>query len=242
MVKRLKDGESLETLDLQLTDLFRAAAPFEVDPFQKRRILVRLERKSVPSTRPFWVRPAIIATLLVSGTATAALGHRYVTQGSPFLSPTTTTTTVPDAKQVRRAPPPRHVVSGVALAPVPDSAEAAPPALAVPELSEPAASPSRPVVKSSQRVRPDSIEDASHVVEAIQALRTGRDPARAQGLLNDYLKTHPHGVLSGDALALSIEAASAQHDPRAADYARRYLASFPKGKYRELAKRALDHR
>jgi hypothetical protein len=58
--------------------------------------------------------------------------------------------------------------------------------------------------------------------------------------LNDYLKTHPNGVLSEDALALSIEAASAQHDPRAADYARRYLAQFPHGKYRDLANRAIQ--
>jgi hypothetical protein len=58
--------------------------------------------------------------------------------------------------------------------------------------------------------------------------------------LNDYLKTHPNGVLSEDALALSIEAASAQHDPRAADYARRYLAKFPRGKYRDLANRAIQ--
>ena len=78
------------------------------------------------------------------------------------------------------------------------------------------------------------------MVQAIQALRTERDPARAQALLNDYLKANPRGALSGDALALSIEAASAQHDPRAAEYARRYLASYPKGKYRDLAKRALE--
>ena len=78
------------------------------------------------------------------------------------------------------------------------------------------------------------------MVQAIQALRTERDPARAQALLNDYLEANPRGTLSGDALALSIEAASAQHDPRAAEFARRYLAAYPKGKYRELAKRALE--
>lgn len=94
--------------------------------------------------------------------------------------------------------------------------------------------------KGGSRARPESAEDASNVVEAIQALRAGRDPAKAQGLLDDYLKTHPRGVLSGDALALSIEAASARNDPRAADYARRYLSLYPKGKYRDLAKRALD--
>ena len=93
--------------------------------------------------------------------------------------------------------------------------------------------------QKSPHPRPSSSEDPSHVVEAIQALRTDKDPSRAQGLLNDYLKTPPNGVLSEDALALSIEAASAQHDPKAADYAKRYLAKFPHGKYRALASRAL---
>ena len=78
-----------------------------------------------------------------------------------------------------------------------------------------------------------------HVVSAIQALRTEGDPVRAQALLTEYLKTHPNGALSEEALALSIEAASAQHDPRAADYARRYLAKFPHGKYQALANRAI---
>jgi hypothetical protein len=58
-------------------------------------------------------------------------------------------------------------------------------------------------------------------------------------LLDDYLQTHPKGQLSEDALALSIEAASAKHDPRATDYARRYLGRFPHGRYRDVAARAL---
>lgn len=238
MVKRLIEEDSLDTMDMRLSDLFRAAAPFEVDPFRKRRILVRLERERASGGRParFWLRPAVIAALLISGTATAALGSRYVAHGSGFLglgaSPVVTT----------EAPAPRHAsLSKLAPSRLPPASESAvaalPEPVVTPELVDPSA---RPVVKSISRVRVDSGEDPSHVVEAIQALRTERDPARAQSLLNDYLKAHPRGVLSGDALALSIEAASAQHDPRAADYARRYLASFPKGKYRELAKRALE--
>jgi hypothetical protein len=107
------------------------------------------------------------------------------------------------------------------------------------EAVDPPPNAARPAPRSVAHARSDSSEDATHMVEAIQALRTDRDPSRAQGLLSDYLKTHPHGVLSEDALALSIEAASAQHDPRAADYARRYLAKFPQGKYRDLANRAV---
>ena len=238
MSKRLIDEVGLDGSDRTLADLFRAAAPFELDPFSKRRVLVRLERAFKPRTGAarFWLRPIVIAALLVSGTATAALGHRYVLHGSGFLglvgAPSAT------SSEPKAAPSPKRAASESppapsALAPL---TSAAPSASAPPE---PAAVVVRSPAKGS-RARPESAEDATHVVQAIQALRTERDPARAQALLNDYLKANPRGTLSGDALALSIEAASAQHDPRAAEYARRYLAAYPKGKYRDLAKRALE--
>ena len=240
MVKRLTDEVGLDAHEQTLADLFRAAAPFDLDPFRKRRIWVRLERASAPSAAAarFWLRPLVVGALLVSGTATAALGHRYVLHGSGFLglggAPSATASNVPAAP--RSAPVAKRAPSAAAA-----PSELAPPLAAAPPASapEPAASAVRAVPKSG-RTRVESSEDATHVVQAIQALRTERDPARAQALLNDYLKANPRGSLSGDALALSIEAASAQHDPRAADYARRYLAAYPKGKYRDLAKRALD--
>jgi len=238
MLKRLVDQEDLDGSDRQLSDLFRAAAPFEVDPFRKRRILVRLERGPKLGTRAgFWLRPIVIAALLVSGTATAALGHRYVLHGSGFfgLGGGAAPQVAPhSASSPKRAPAGKLAAASEStsvVAPVTAPVEAVP--------IEPAASAARATPKNG-RPRPESSEDATHVVQAIQALRTERDPARAEALLNDYLKANPHGSLSGDALALSIEAASAQHDPRAAEYARRYLASYPKGKYRDLAKRALE--
>jgi hypothetical protein len=234
MVKRLIDEQGLDSADSQLADLFRSAPPFAVDPFRKRRILVRLERGSSRSALRFWLKPTVFAGLLISGTAAAALGNRYVLHGSGFLglgeAPNTSASTA--AVAPKRAPLTKQAQSGAQLAgdPVPLMADS----------PEPLASALRPAGKSGSHARLDSSEDATHVVEAIQALRTEKDPARAQALLNDYLKSHPHGQLSGDALALSIEAASAQNDPRAADYARRYLATYPKGKYRDLAKRALE--
>jgi len=241
MLKRLADQESLDSGDRQLSELFSSAAPFEDDPFRKRRIWVRLERGfNFPNrARRFWLRPIVIAALLISGTAMAELGHRYVLHGSGFLglagAPSATSANVavaPRALPRRAAPVPlSSEASSVATEPEPAPAPAAP--------AEPAERASRSTVKNA-RPRPEAGEDATRVVEAIQALRTERNPARAQALLNDYLKESPRGTLSGDALALSIEAASAQHDPRAAEYARRYLAAYPKGKYRELAKRALE--
>jgi len=252
MLKRLVEleQEGADGVDRKLSELLRAAAPFEIDPFRKRRIWVRLERGSQLRSRAgrFWLRPIVIAALLVSGTAMAELGHLYVLHGTGFLglggSPSATTSSVPVAPHsasIAKRAPRGNLASEGELAPAASAASAAsePSASSASSASEPAAVAPRGAAKNG-RARPESSEDATHVVEAIQALRTERDPARAQALLNDYLKHNPRGALSGDALALSIEAASAQHDPRAAEYARRYLAAYPKGKYRDLAKRALE--
>ena len=237
MVKRLIDEQGLESTDQHLADLFRAAAPFEADPFRKRRVLVSLSRMESRSAPRFWLRPVIIATLLVSGTATAALGHRYVAHGTGFFG--FGPPAVSPAPSVKPQAPvtAAHAAAGHADSnDVPTDGE---PVDRLADAVEPTPNVVHPAARSGAHARADSSEDATHVVEAIQALRTDRDPSRAQSLLNDYLKTHPNGVLSEDALALSIEAASAQHDPRAADYARRYLAKFPHGKYRDLANRAV---
>ena len=97
-----------------------------------------------------------------------------------------------------------------------------------------------PLTPTSSRApaEPGADEHPEQVALAIEVLRIERSPLRAQILLDAYLKAHPHSVLAGDALALAIEAASARRDPRAVDYARRYLARFPHGPYRDLAARA----
>lgn len=253
MLKRLVDEAGLDDRDRQLSELFSSAAPFEVDPFRKRRVLVRLERERGSKLRTgaarFWLRPIVIATFLISGTAMAELGHRYVLHGSSFfgLAGAGSNSAAPAnvklaAAIAKRAPNGKLAPPSALASPSVEPVVPVVPAAVEPSASAtpvPAASVPRPTPKNG-RARAESSEDATHVVEAIQALRTEGDPARAQALLNDYLKANPRGALSGDALALSIEAASARHDPRAAEYARRYLASYPKGKYRDLAKRALD--
>ncbi len=227
-MKRLVDEERLAGDDEQLADLLRSAAPYEGDPFRKRRILANVERQRTAGGPRIWLRPVVIGALLISGTAAAAIGHRLI------AAPTPNTPKEQAAPAVNLAAKPA-LLAPTEIAPL---AEAAPlESAAAAEDPAPSAAPS---AKSATRTRSESSEDASHVVEAIQALRTERDPARAQALLDEYLKSNPHGSLSGDALALSIEAASARHDPRASDYAKKYLALYPKGKYRDLAKRALD--
>jgi hypothetical protein len=229
-MNRLIDEQSLECTDEHLADLFRASAVFESDPFRKRRVLVSLMRARPRSSRRPWLQGVIVGILLVSGTAAAALGHRYVTRnGFPSFGERAPSEPAPTCRQV---PPPASTQT--------DNAEAASQS---PAPADDAASANPPAgsghAESGARARHGSTDDVTRVVQAIQALRMDSDPSRAQALLDGYLKAHPHGVLSADALALSIEAASVQHDPRAADYARRYLAKFPQGKYRDLAERAL---
>ena len=77
--------------------------------------------------------------------------------------------------------------------------------------------------------------------DAIQALRTDRDPARAGRLLAEYLARYPHGALAEEAVALSIEAAAARHSPSAAGFAERYLREYPHGRFRHTAEQALEH-
>jgi hypothetical protein len=115
------------------------------------------------------------------------------------------------------------------------AAKASPPAAALPGQTLPVEKPSEP----ARAVKPLAGEDPTQVAEAVRALRKQGDPARAQQLLDRYLKSNPRGALAEDALALSIEAAAARKDPRAADYARRYLARYPNGRFRAVAERAL---
>jgi hypothetical protein len=235
MIKRLIDEQELDSADRRLAELLRAGAPFARDPFRKRRIWVRLERLlNRPTSARFGIRPVAIVTFLASGTAAAAIGQRFVSNDSGFLDSGTV------ASAALTQPVLNWRSASAALKDkAPSEAKDAPKpeASAQPESSSAANAAKRPVRAPS---RSESSEDPTNLVEAIQALRRERDPARAQMLLNGYLKANPRGSHSGDALALSIEAASSQRDPRAAEYARRYLVGYPKGKYRDLATRALE--
>jgi len=77
------------------------------------------------------------------------------------------------------------------------------------------------------------------VHEAAMALRHDGDPGHALRLL----EAKPvNGPLAEEALALRIEASSARKDGQAPKLAAAYLARFPNGRYRDLAKSALSGR
>lgn len=208
-----------------LTALVASAERHQSSPFAKRHVHSRLTRAleggRVGAPRRV-LRPAILALggLFVAASAAAA--------GYTLLA---------SSKRVEPAAP----VASVA----PPSDERAHARSKATHVASPALPPpAEPVVvgqPSAKRVdKPRAGEDPSQVAEAVKALRKQGDAARAQALLDQYLRANPRGALAEDALALSIEAAAARKDPRAADYARRYLARYPNGRFRGVAERTLS--
>lgn len=220
-MKRLLD-EAEPTLGA-LTALVASAERYQSSPFAKRHVQSRLTRalEGGASTKRRLVRPALLAcaALFVAASAAAA--------GYTLLSAKKSEPAAPVAT-VSPAAPPTDVQRKVARV-----------APALPPLpTEPVPAVEQP---SAKRVdKPRAGEDPSQVAEAVRALRKQGDAARAQALLDQYLKANPRGALAEDALALSIEAAAARKDPRAADYARRYLAKYPNGRFKSVAERVLS--
>jgi hypothetical protein len=203
-----------------LTELVKQTEPYRSNPFAKRLVQSRLARalEQGQGVRRSWLRPTLVGAgvLLLGATAAAAAGYRWLPGGAPERLEPPQVSVVPSPLE------PRAVTPAVPAAPA-----VLPEPVAVEKPAE-----ARPA-------KPRAGEDPTQVAEAVRALRKQGDPARAQALLDQYLKSNPRGALSEDALALSIEAAVARKDPRAADYARRYLTRYPNGRFRVQAERAL---
>jgi hypothetical protein len=218
-MKRLLD--ELDPNLSALTELVASAERHPSSPFAKRHVQSRLVRALEGKARSVGgrlLRPALLGAgaLLIAATAAAA-GYTYLVSSSR----------TPPAASAVVAPPNAHAAR--------PSSHAAPQVIAAP--LEPAPIVEAPSPKHLDKARPG--EDPSQVAEAVRALRKQGDAARAQALLDQYLRANPHGALAEDALALSIEAAAARKDPRAADYARRYLSRYPNGRFKTVAERAL---
>lgn len=253
MKRLLEHSDSSRPVERRLVELIRAAEPHRQNPFQKRRILVSILKKRPPAQRrtSLMVRVATTALVLLgtTGVAAAALGGgSWLVSADSELGPRTTTVKLEpiverSSARVRRATlapaplqePERRVDEAPEVEPQP----AAPEQPARPEVG--LRNRSKPPPSAEPRLKPrGAAEDPTKVVEAIRALRSERDPARAEALLSQHLERYPDGALSEDALALSIEAAAARKDPRAVQYARRYLARYPEGRFRKLAERVLE--
>lgn len=245
-MKRLIDGAcSGDAAELQLAALVRSVRPFRANPFRKRKVLLQMSR-ATSAPNPRYRKPALSAVVLaVLGSAgIAGASYGWLRGGTVAPSEVAAPAAAPKLSTVprRASTTPPEVVAPEVVAPEVASADVASAPVSPAKPTENAAPRrSERTLGNKPRLKEEG-EDPSEVLEAIRALRKQGDAARAQVLLDQYLKTHPAGALSEDALVLSIEAALARHDPRAADYARRYLKSFPKGRFRALAERVLASR
>lgn len=83
-------------------------------------------------------------------------------------------------------------------------------------------------------------DESGLLVGAVRALRRDGDAARAQALAEESLQRYPRGAQVEEAMALAMEAASAGGDSSAAHRdAKRYLATFPSGRFSDRAARIL---
>lgn len=211
-----------------LLQVLAAMDPGRPSAFAKRRVRARLA--AIPR-RPRGLKGAAFALMFLGGTASALVGTGMLA-----------------GVEEEKAVEPRALPAAADVKPTiaPGSGAALPDAETVEEVRSAAPKPrAGKAARHAATVRKVAAqkmaqgEDPTKVVEALQALRKEGDPARAQKLLTGYMADNPEGALSEDALALSIEAAHAKGDRRARTYARRYLAKFPKGRHRALARRAL---
>jgi hypothetical protein len=177
-----------------------------------------------------WTWSLVLVGVLGVGAAAARLA-RPARHTGPVVSESHSVQVLPPVA----SPPP---LDPAAIEPV---SALAPKELDAPRAVEPPSSRLRQGPSSGIRARGSNGEDPAPVIDALHALRSERDPARAGTLLAGYLASHPHGVLVEDATALAIEAALARHDPdAAAQWATRYLKRFPRGRYTSFAVHALQ--
>jgi hypothetical protein len=237
-------------VDPWLVGLVRSTGPYKSPPGRKQRVLLSLGRSNAPRRALLFLRPVIVAGVLIScgAFASAALGPWRGWIGRAYGR------LVPSSERVASAPEQGRVhrsgaAHGLALATPPVDSPPAP--VAIPPSLAP---PSGAAVGSREPVAPPHVHRAAlpspspsasleeretqTVLAGMRALRLDHDPVRARTLLARYLERHPNGALAEEALALTIEAAVAHQDGDAPTLGARYLRQYPGGPFRELASRA----
>jgi hypothetical protein len=207
---------------------------------QQRNVLEAvLDRRRTRNHGAKLLRPVVVVGLLLgAGVTVAMVGRSRIAQ-----RPRRDFANQPPRETVSPRPIGLGATTGVAE--IPPTAPPGIEALAPPSEKQPETTPPRSVAKPASPARthaPAAVEDPAYVGAALRVLRTDHDPARALRLLAKYLKTYPRGMLSEEALALSIEAAMGLESPSAATFAQRYLKEYPNGRFREAADQALARR
>jgi hypothetical protein len=197
------------------------------------------------------LRPAVVlAVLLCAGGAGATVGRHWLVGTFQSL-------VFPSENRPQHAPQDTVRRASKKNVHVPTTTVAEEIGVAVPAAKQeesPVAQPAARISRSepspvSQAGRPDPsranhphiarpADDTGLVFEAMRALRRDGQPAQAASLLDEYLRRHPSGSMAEEALALSIEAASARGDGRAKDLIARYFARYPNGHFRGVVESA----
>jgi hypothetical protein len=152
-------------------------------------------------------------------------------------------------RAARRAPPAALAAPTVAELPATESTPA--PTSPWPALPfSPAAQPVEPPSAVNPAKKPPSAKtraggepvdppaSAAIMVEAMRERRAG-NLTRARDLSAEYRRKYPGGALHEEALALSIEAATALGDDEARRLATSYLQRYPRGRFRAQAERVV---
>ncbi len=224
-------------------ELVRAGRPTAPSTAVRARVWQRLatpERRRGSARLPrFAVAGVLVVCALSIGAAGLAWRHRARIEGAP---PVPASPSAPVKRAISPSPKPSPpVVTPPPVSPAPSPREMTP--RRTPSRSrmlpppDVASAPSDPAiaVKQIAPAGPEAADDAL-VFAAMAALRQRHDAAAARDMLTDYLRRRPDGALAEEACYLAIEAASDENERAAA--ARRYLARFPDGRYRERASRA----
>jgi hypothetical protein len=224
--------EHLDDPDLSVragANLLAKVQPFELSATQRRRIRARIDAMAEQPRGFGWLRPAVaLPVLLVVGVAGATVGprlyHAVVPQHAFEPAPARVAPVAPTPAV--RSPSPARAPQGVPV--TPESLGTISPEDLQPEKPTPAPRASQPNPGSSL------------MMEALQARRAG-DTARAQELTLEYQKKYPNGSLKEEALAIAFESAAARQDPSAAKLAKKYLATFPNGRFRAQAAQVVSN-
>lgn len=199
----------------------------------RRRVRARMRIGRAPVD----LRLKLVVGLAIAGLAVAAIfiawprHHRpsHITAPVvPIAAPRSPVAAPPPTPASPQGPP--GVAPAIAPSRPPPPHRAAAPSIPHPAGRDPAA--------NAREKHAEPLETMV-VIDAINALRRDRDPARAGMLLEFYLRRYPDGALSEEALALSIEAAVDRDDGSAAGTAESYLQRYPAGRYAPLARGAL---
>jgi hypothetical protein len=212
-------------------DLLREAPTHRPRAGERQRVLWGLRRRHAGVRHVWLVRMAATAAALIAATtiAWAGLGGlpRWLTTLAHPHPDKADSRVHAKSEALRRSSPTTPAPA------VPLTLESQPIPNAVPTGNLPR--PSRRRLASTIEGR-DS--DSRLVVQALRALRRDGNPGLARTLAGAYLDRHPNGALAEEALALTVEAAVAHHDPDAATLGARYLGRYPKGPFCGLARQA----